>query len=315
MVWPTPNPAMLEGRGLATFVQPTASGRLESALWGCVRNSGTRFHEGLDLKTLERDSRGEATDPVFAVLDGVVAHINPVAGNSSYGRYIVIEHPDTYPHVYTLYAHMARMEAGLSVGDTVQMGQTIGIMGRSAGGYSIPRSRAHLHFEIGLRLSEDFQEWYDEQGFGSKNHHGNFNGMNLVGWDPLDYYRQLIAGRVVGPASYLDREPTALSLRVHTSEVPDFLRRYPVLISGNLRNGALEAWDIDFTWYGLPKRWVPRYAEDGVEGEAGTLQLLSLDKETLSGKACKTMVTFPSENRVRLGGDLKTILELLFKMY
>ena len=315
LVWPTPNPALMEGRGLAAFVQPTSSGRLESALWGCVRNGGNRFHEGLDLKALQRDSRGESIDPIFAAMPGRVVHINTVSGHSSYGRYIVLEHPGLHPGVYSLYAHLADVSPGLKVGQSVVSGERIGTLGRSAGGYTIPRSRAHLHFEIGVRLSDTFQEWVDEQEFGSKNRHGNFNGMNLVGFNPLDYYQKLMDGKVAGPASYLDQEATAVALRVFTSEVPDFLNRYPALLAGELRNEAILAWDIEFTWYGLPKRWVPRYSEEGWDEERGTLQLLSMQKDLLEAQGCKSILAFPSPDRVTLGGDLRNVLELLFEMY
>lgn len=315
VVWPTPNAAMMEGRGLATYVQPTASGRLESALWGCVRNGGHRFHEGLDLKPLQRDSRGEATDPVFAAMPGQVVHINTVSGHSSYGRYIVMEHSGLHPGVYTLYAHLAAVEPGLATGQFLKAGERIATMGRSAGGYTIPRSRAHLHFEIGVRLSDSFQDWYDNQGFGSENHHGSYNGMNLIGFNPLDYYQKLMNGSVAGPASYLDQEPTAVSLRVFTSEVPDFLKRYPALIAGGLKKEPHIAWDIEFTWYGLPKAWIPRYPEDGLSGSRGTLQLLSLKRELLESQHCKNLLEFPSPDRVTLGQDLRNLLEILFEVY
>ena len=45
---------------------------VESSLFGCVRNSDSRFHEGLDLYPVKRDDRGEAADPVYAVLLGRV---------------------------------------------------------------------------------------------------------------------------------------------------------------------------------------------------------------------------------------------------
>ena len=314
VVWPTPNPAFLQGKPLETFIQPTVSGRTESALFGCVRNGGARFHEGLDLKTLGRDSRNEATDPIYAAFRGRVVHINKTAGHSSYGRYLVLEHRDLYPAVYTLYAHLARVADGLTVGDQVEAGQTIGIMGRSAGGYSIPKSRAHLHFEIGLRLSDDFQSWYSAKGFGSRNEHGLWNGMNLIGMDPLDFFRELLGGRVLGPFGYIDNQPTACSLRIFTQEIPDFVKRYPELIAGELRADSLVAWDIDFTWYNMPIRWVPRYQEDIGTGKPGSLQLISFDREEVERQRCRRVLQF-SGNRVLLGSGLKQVLEILFEMY
>lgn len=315
IVWPTPNPSMLEGRDLSSFVQPTASGRLESALWGCTRNEGTRFHAGLDLKPLQRDRRGEATDPIFAVMDGEIVYINRVAGHSSYGRYLVIEHTGLHFPVYTLYAHLARVVDGLEPGQSVKAGEQIAVMGRSAGGYVIPRHRAHLHFEIGVRLSTDFQSWFDRQGFGSPNHHGHYNGMNLVAFDPLQFYRDLQEGTIDGPEGFVGNEPTAVSLRVFTSEIPDYVRRYPTLIAGGLRNGNLAGWDVDFTWYGLPKRWLPVYEEDGITGEPGTLQLLDMDRNLIESNRCREMLRIGAGGNVSLGRDLRKHLELLFEIF
>ena len=107
LVWPTPNRAFLEGKPFEDYIQPTSSGRIESGLFGCTRNGGSRFHEGVDLKTVGRDSRGRATDPVFAAMPGAVVHINRVAGNSSYGIYVVLRHNHDGVRFYTLYSHLA----------------------------------------------------------------------------------------------------------------------------------------------------------------------------------------------------------------
>jgi murein DD-endopeptidase MepM/ murein hydrolase activator NlpD len=125
IVWPTPNTAWADGRPLADFAQHAGSGDPESGTFGGVRSGGGQFHEGLDIKCLARDRRGEPTDNVFAAMAGVVRHINSSAGDSSYGRYIVLEHPDQSPAVYTLYAHLARIAPGLREGATVTRGQVI----------------------------------------------------------------------------------------------------------------------------------------------------------------------------------------------
>jgi len=315
MVWPTPNPSMMENGSLEEFVQPTVSGRIESGLWGCVRNNGNRFHEGLDLKPLTRDGRSEATDPVYSVMPGKVAYVNRIAGNSSYGRYVIVEHESTQPAVYTLYAHLAKIQPGLKMGQSTEAGTVLGVMGRSAGGYSIPRSRAHLHFEIGVRLSSTFQEWFEKQNFGSKNHHGNFNGMNLVGFNPLQYYSDLKSGKITDPAGFLSNETTALSLRIFADEIPDFVRRYPALVNGRMGDETLIAWDIDFTWYGLPVKWIPRYENSGVQGPEGSLQLLSANKAVLESNTCLDILDLREGGRMVLGRDLRRILELLFELY
>ena len=186
LIWPTPNPAFQNGKPVEAYVQPTVSGRVESGLFGCVRNGGSRFHEGLDLYPIGRDVRGEAVDPVYAVLPGRVVHASRNSGYSSYGRYVVIEHDQETPAYHTLYAHLASVADAITLGARVEAGSVLGIMGRSAT-YTIPSSRAHVHFEIGFRLTDDFEKWYTDQKFDSKNRHGMWNGMNLVSVDPLAF--------------------------------------------------------------------------------------------------------------------------------
>ncbi|MEX2044310.1 MAG: M23 family metallopeptidase, partial [Opitutus sp.] len=205
LVWPTPGMAWAEGRPPSSFLQHAGSGDPDSGGYGGVRDGGAQFHEGIDIKPVARNRSGEPLDPVFAVMAGVVRHVNPVAGGSSYGRYIVMEHPDQSPAVYTLYAHLARISPEVRVGGALASGAVLGTMGHSAGGYVIPRNRAHLHFEIGVVLTRDFQSWYDRQGFGSRNEHGMWNGMNLMGLDPLDFFNAWRDRRIHSVQDYLNQ--------------------------------------------------------------------------------------------------------------
>lgn len=202
--WPTPNNAWERGRNYENWVQPTVSGEPRSGLWGSVRSNGAQFHEGLDIRALNRDRNGEPTDRVTAAMDGVVRHVSTRAGDSNYGRYIVIEHPGQSPAVHTLYAHLARIEPGIARGVTVKRGQVIGVMGHSSNG-NIPKERAHLHFEIGLRMTDQFESWYGWKKFGSPNVQGAWNGMNLMGIDPKEFLDRWRSGRVDTFAQYFAR--------------------------------------------------------------------------------------------------------------
>jgi len=313
--WPTPNGDFFEGASWDEVVQPTAAGTTVSALFGCVRNGGARFHEGLDLKPIGRDRKHEATDGVFAAMPGRVMHINPHAGNSSYGRYVVLEHTGADVPVYTLYAHLADIEAGLKTGQGVTGGQRLGTMGRSAGGYSIPRQRAHLHFEIGLRKSNAFDDWYRRAGYTGKNLHGNFNGINLTGADPIDFWETVRAGRFDNFRDYFHGLPTAFTLRVGTETVPEFINRYPRLLTKPVPTTGLAGWDIEYTWYGLPKKWTPLGPEAFPYGaKEGDIALLQFDPDAFRG-ACRNTLVFSSSDphgTVRLGGNLKNDLKLIF---
>lgn len=313
--WPTADTRFMESRAEPdAWAQPTASGRLESALFGAVRNGGYRFHEGIDIgPALTRDRRGEARDPILAVLPGRVALINSVAGNSSYGRYVVLTHEDADVAVYTLYAHLAHIDDDLSEGQWVAAGTTLGIMGRSAGGYSIPKSRAHLHFEIGLMKTRHFQHWYDRQGYGSPNRFGNFNGINLLGMNPLPVLEAARDGQLDHFADYLKNLPTAFTLRVSTSEIPDFITRYPRLLTQPIprQSQQLVGWLVEYTWYGLPKRWTPLTPDLTPAAREGDIALVNASPEAFPPKIQRTL-TFDPNGHPTLHKTLRNDLELIF---
>lgn len=309
LVWPTPNTAYLEGKPLATYVQPTVSGEVESGLFGGVRSEGLKFHEGLDLLPLKRDKAGEATDPVFAITDGIVRHVSTLPGNSSYGRYIVIEHPGATPAFCSLYAHLK--SASVRIGDRVARGQEIGIMGRSAGGYGIPKDRAHLHLEMALMITTDFQRWYDSQKFGSPNHHSNYNGMNLMGVDPKDFYDQFRAKRVNDLGEYLAIQPVAVTVRVARSRMPDFVTRYPSLLQGHVPVGTLGGWEIDMLWTGLPVAFRPLDESQTAKMRPGSVEVVKVNESLVTHQRSIRLVR-QRGSRWTHTGDMDEVLGKLF---
>ncbi|MBL4575696.1 MAG: M23 family metallopeptidase, partial [Opitutaceae bacterium] len=287
--WPTPNEAHSEGRPFKEYIQPTVSGYVYSGLYGCVRSNGYQFHEGIDLKSIQRNKQGEATDRVMAINAGSIRYINRKAGNSNYGRYIVIEHSSTSLSSISLYAHLQSIDTSLIVGDKVGQGQFIGIMGRTANGHGIPKKRAHLHLEIGFRLTDSFQDWYDRKGYQSKNKHGNFNGLNLVGIDFLDFYERLEAKEVEGLIDYLKRQQTALSVIVKSKKKPDFLDRYSCFLSEPVKEVLVAGWQIDFTWFGVPVKWTPLYANDVRLAEGQRDRIVFHDEALLKRYPCNRL--------------------------
>lgn len=309
LIWPTPNPAFQDGKPMEAYIQPTASGNPESGLFGCVRNDGSRFHEGLDLFPLKRDSRGEALDPVYAVLPGEVVHVSRVSGHSSYGRYVVVEHDGELLVYHTLYAHLASVADGITPGARVEAGTVIGVMGRSAS-YRIPRERAHLHFEIGFRLSDDFQTWYDQQKFGSQNRHGIWNGMNLVSIDPLDFYRSMRAGEVSSLYQYLRRLPAAARIRVYSNQIPEFVQNYKALVTLPFEGRSVIAWDIAFTQYGVPMEWTPRFADENLTGQPGEIKVLAYHPKLLEPQTCRRVLDLTGGRPSVASGTITTIKKL-----
>ena len=310
IVWPTPNPAWADGKPAREFLQHAGSGDAESGGFGGVRSNGTQFHEGLDIRALKRDRRGEPTDPIFAAMAGVVRHVSTIAGNSSYGRYLVLEHPDLAPGVYTLYAHLAKVDPAVKVGATVALHQVLGVMGHSSGGYVIPRERAHLHFEIGVMMTRNFQAWYDSKKFGSRNDHNVWNGMNLMGIDPLDFFNQWRARKVNTFEEYFALMRTAVRFRIATRRVPDFATRYPVLLSKPMPEN-LGGWEICCNWTGLPFRWTPLTTVEAIGLSTTEPTIMDVDATLERQQRSKTLAV-SRKGRWVAGRDLETVVQQLF---
>ncbi|MCX6998603.1 MAG: M23 family metallopeptidase [Kiritimatiellaeota bacterium] len=228
---PTTQTHLLDA-GAAGVFMPTAPQHPESALFGSVRTNArgaAQFHEGLDIAPLRRDRRGEALDEVRAAAAGVIGYVNRVGGNSTYGQYVVVLHRDPLGAVYTLYAHLAAAAAGLQPGQPVRTGQPLGRMGHTSS-TSIPRDRAHLHFEIGLLNNARFALWYRAQKL--KPDHGSFHGGNLLGVDPLAVFRLQRQQPAFGFRDFLAQQPAAFEVVLPTARPLNFFQRYPALWEG-----------------------------------------------------------------------------------
>lgn len=309
--WPTPNPAWAQGKGPEAWAQPTVSGTIESGMFGCVRSNGTQFHEGLDIRPISRDKRREPTDKVTAAMSGVIRYVNTRVGNSSYGRYIVMEHPDAVPAVYTLYAHLAKIESGIAPGRSVKIGQEIATMGRSAGGYGIPVDRAHLHFEIGLLATQDLTSWYAWKRFGSPNEHGAFNGMNLMGIDPWDYLSTWRSGKVDNFQEYFGRMQSVVRVRVATTRTPDYIQRYPALLTKKIPMGIVSGWEIQCNSTGLPFTWTPLGPDEVAGMRPNTAKIVAVNDPALRAYRCKSLVKKRGSGYVP-DSDLERMLQQVF---
>lgn len=299
--FPTDNNAYLK-KPLEQFIQPTASGKVLSGTYGCVRDNGRRFHEGIDIKSIQRNRRGEPLDKIFASLSGKVAYINAKPQNSTYGRYIVLEHQDNDLTFHTLYAHLSKINPKLKLGMLVKQGQNLGIMGHSSS-LGIPKSRAHLHFEIGVRLGDSacFETWYRAQKFPTTNKHGCWNGMNLVGLDPLDCLRSQ------KPFSlFLKQQPMAFQLSINTAKIPQFIKQNPALLQKQMPQ-KLFGWRIGFNWVGCPIHWEPL-----TEQPKKQISVDYIDKDELLKHGNRHTLELNSKGTPYLGKILKRQLFELF---
>ncbi|MFZ4777112.1 MAG: M23 family metallopeptidase [Terrimicrobiaceae bacterium] len=263
--FPTRNRTLLEDRPEAFYMyvdrdfEGVKTQVWEGGQFGFVRGplrtpEGVAYmtlHEGVDIQPLLRDPAGNPLDEVLASAPGRVVHVSKEAGGSNYGRYIVLEHRIEGSPVYTLYAHLA--STAVEEGQEVRQGGILGRMGFTGAG--IDRQRAHLHFEIALLLSENFETWYGSRFAGNPNKHGIFNGMNLAGADPSGILLASARDRNFQLSKYFPSLEPVFKITLPNS--PDFslLRNYPWLVPpGEIANPP--AWTVSFTGTGFPIRAV-----------------------------------------------------------
>ncbi|MEM9478804.1 MAG: M23 family metallopeptidase [Verrucomicrobiota bacterium] len=223
--------------------------------YGYVRNpvrtsSGivyTKFHEGLDIAPVERDSRGEPLDIIRSIARGKVVHTSPNPYHSSYGSYMVVEHDWGYGKFYSLYAHLKKITA--SKGEKVGPGSAIGVMGYTGPGLN--RTRAHLHLELNLILDSRFERWHN-QNFSSQNYHGMFNGLNLIGIDVAGLYLAHQRDPNISIPSFMARMETYYKVAVPRKGSIQVLDNYRFLARDMATARGKPSWEISLSASGVP---------------------------------------------------------------
>lgn len=108
-------------------------------------------HRGVDF------TPGNGT-PIYAIADGVVSDSDYGGG---YGQALYIEHQINGQSVQSLYAHMQRNSSPLQVGDVVQVGEFVGLVGNTG-----TSTGPHLHLEIRINGTHvDPFAWLKENAF------------------------------------------------------------------------------------------------------------------------------------------------------
>lgn len=315
--WPTGGEMVINEE----VIQGTEEAGVKGGMFGCYRDKGGKFHEGIDIKARRKDGGGEAVDGVYSILGGRVVYVNGRGGDSSYGKYVVIEHEGLKTKIYSLYAHLAYIEDGIRVGRYVHGNEKLGIMGRTAN-HKIKKDQVHLHFEIGLKLSDGFEGWYEEKDFGVRNLHGAWNGMNLMGMDPWDFFMAVSEKRVKDISSYIRNLRTGFILRVYSHKVPSFVYRYPYLVDKKIDKKMLIGWDIEFTWYGLPKLWKPLYRREepsdylavfSIDGVSDGIYVSYLDDVEVRDRLAVKTIARDKRGSLVIGDRIREVLKLLFK--
>jgi hypothetical protein len=304
--WPTETSPIGKNasRIIDDCIQPTESGKLESGKFGLVRENGTRFHEGIDIKSFTKAKNGSPADTVCAFMDGSVVYVNANPSASSYGRYIVMEHE----YFLTLYAHLASVD--VAVGQMVKAGKKIGILGTSSNCASIPNARAHVHFEIDFQIGDDknFATWY-AKNFRDKNAHGGYNGFNLIGIDPIPSIEKLVKG--VKLTDILRDEKEAATIQIAGDYIPGFVKKYAQFFVRDVNlSRPIKGWKVKISWFGLPIAWEPIYDEFT---EMPRVKLLSYRKSLLERALLRDILKkdnlFGGKTEIIIGARTMNILE------
>lgn len=267
LVLPTENEALFSGRPeeFYMFVERDFEGKKsfpwEGGMYGFTRSPQrhggrivfTRFHEGVDIGPVRRDAAGEPLDPVWAAADGVVVHVANDAGSSNYGRYVVVRHDLEGSPYFSLYAHLGPVR--VKPGQVVEKGEELATLGYT--GRGINRQRAHLHFEFCMMINRNFQPWFDHYLAGNVNHHGNFNGMNLAGMDPVELLKGVRKNASLSVPEFVRSLRPLFSVIVPESPHFDLPRLYPWLVESPSPGSTPGAWRVTFSDSFIPMRVEP----------------------------------------------------------
>jgi murein DD-endopeptidase MepM/ murein hydrolase activator NlpD len=266
LVLPTDNDALLRGDGPAfyQYIERDYHGEKstpwEGGRYGFVRNPTetgagivyTRLHEGVDIKPLQRDASGEPLDAVRAIAPGVVVHASQTAGWSNYGRYVVVEHRFDGCKYYSLYGHLSSIS--VHAGQHVEERDQLGVMGHT--GEGLNQARSHVHLELNLMLSRQFEAWHQASFKNDPNHHGLYNGLNLAGIDIARLYLALQKQPDLTIPEFLAQEETLYRVLLPASKNFDLPKFYPWMLRGKTE-GEPASWEVSFNRAGVPLKIQP----------------------------------------------------------
>lgn len=227
--------------------------------YGYVRNLrrtdegiiATRFHEGIDIRPVKRDSAGRPLDIINAIAPGKVVHTSTRAGNSNYGIYLVIEHDWGSGPFYSLYAHLSKITC--KVGDKVHAGMPIGVMGYTGAG--INRERSHLHLELNVLTNTRYPAWHAIH-FTAPNKHGIYNGLNMNGLNIAELFIRHNRNPRISITDFISKIPIYFKVTVARKGDLDIATRYPWIRKGNHHTES-PAWEISFSSSGFPLAVTP----------------------------------------------------------
>ena len=292
--FPTANHYLFVPGAELKFFAPTEPDKpWTSGSFGCVRDYGHRMHEGLDIRHLQTDRRGEPTDPVMVTADGIVMYISTRPSLSNYGNYIVVRHVIEGIEIYSLYAHLSAVRPGLRSGEQVKAGEVIATMGRTSNAETIGKWRAHVHFELNVLVNDNFASWWRQASPNERNDHGEWNGQNLNGLDARQILLQEQSGKF-DLRNFLGGQTELCKVLVRATNFP-YLRRYPMLVLSNpvAQREGVAGYEVSLNFNGVAFALMPRAASE--IKSRGRFQLLEVNGPEAMANPCRALV-------VRRGG-------------
>jgi len=310
---PTANRAIYEPGAEEKFFAGTAGRSWTSGTFGCVRSDGHQMHEGIDIRSLQRDRKGEPTDPVLATADGTVMYINAKSGLSNYGNYIVVRHRIDSLEIYSLYGHLREVREGLKAGQPVKAGEQIAVMGRTTNTRErISPDRAHVHFELNVLVNDRYSAWHKSALPDQRNDHGDWNGQNLLGLDPrLILLRQKTEGVRFSLLHFVQEQTELCRVLVHKPDFP-YLRHYAPLLRRNAiaEKEGVAGYEIALNFNGVPFQITPRRASK--IKAAGRYQLLAVNEAEQKKNPCRKLVAKKGEQWELTAHGIQLLDQLTF---
>ena len=102
-----------------------------------------------------------------------------------------------------------------------------------------------------------------------------------------------------------------MRLRLATMRTPDFVTRYPSLLTKPLPVGIVSGWDIKFTWTGLPFSWTPLTAMEVVGIPLDQPRILEVNAALVRRERSKSLAVARGSSWTT-GKDLDIVLQQLF---
>jgi murein DD-endopeptidase MepM/ murein hydrolase activator NlpD len=278
----------------------------EAGCFGFVRNAAringevilTKFHEGIDISPLKRDADGNPLDMVSSIAAGRVVHTSPIAGHSNYGKYVVVAHPWEGSEVVSLYAHLA--DVSVKPGDPVEAGTVLGKLGYTGAGLN--RTRAHVHVELGLVMSDRFEDWFAKFS-GGRNYHGNYNGMNITGTEVSRFLLEQKADPQLTFSRFVTSTPAYFKVAVPMTTTPEFVKRYPWICRAPV--AGAKSWEISLTATGQPVAFEPS------EREVAAPIIVSIRPSTIPHRHLTRGLVTGEGNRATLSSNGLKLIALL----